>query len=240
VGQQPHYRNHYQRCGPVCKIIIRKNKATTSTLVVCRNQSTDLRKKEDASRRIEDAAPHTTNHHNQTNTNNKEKLVEFRRTRAKARYLSKKTKKETWRNYVDTKTKDTPPTAVWNEIGKISGKQTNKTRTAIRKPDSSITTDIVRITNEKGLHFQAVCSSKNYDPEFLAVRELEEQQKIDFNQDDSEPYNFMFTLDELKVVLLTCSSISPGPDTVHSPPIAKNVLLQMYNRVWSSNDLPTN
>ena len=54
-----------------------------------------------------------------------ENVIELKKCTAEAKYTIKKSKKESWKNYVQTLTADIPITKVWNKIRKIKNKFTS-------------------------------------------------------------------------------------------------------------------
>jgi hypothetical protein len=111
------------------------------------------------------------NRRNNHNTENSQALIDFRRIRARVRYLIKQVKREKWTQYVDTITVETPPTNVWSKIKKISGKSTYKPITAIMNPRTQIpTNDLREIADLLEKHFEEVCTNSNYDLTFLGCK----------------------------------------------------------------------
>jgi ribonuclease HI len=176
-------------------------------------------------------------------TRKEEDLAEFRKLRAKVKYLIKKAKREKWREYVDTITVQTNPTNMWNKIGKISGKR-RSTGISAMSNGTNITCDPYEIANILAEHFEIVSSTQNYTTEFLKIKEREEQTPIDILDEDNEPYNLPFTSDELEDALHSCKGSSPGTDEIHYQMLinlttmAKKNLLEIYNSIWISGVFP--
>ena len=70
-------------------------------------------------------------------------------------------------------------------------------------------------------------------------------QKLKFQSDNSENYNQIFSLDELKSSLNRCHDTACGPDDIHYrllkhlPDSSLETLLIMLNNIWESGDLPS-
>jgi ribonuclease HI len=176
-------------------------------------------------------------------TKNDVDLAEFRKLRAKVKYLIKKAKREKWREYVDTITAQTHPSNIWNKIGKISGKR--KSNGILAMTDGTkVTSNSYEIANILAEHFERVSSSENYAPEFLQIKEEEENFPINIIDDDNEPYNLPFSFNEFQEALETCKGSSPGNDEIHYQMIinmsttAKKQLLELYNSIWISGTFP--
>ncbi|KAG5885456.1 hypothetical protein JTB14_037037 [Gonioctena quinquepunctata] len=72
-----------------------------------------------------------------------ENLLEFRKLRARTRYLMKKSKKNTWINYISTINESTPTETIWNKIRKL------KVSNSPRNINTLVHNDILIASNEK-------------------------------------------------------------------------------------------
>jgi kelch-like protein 2/3 len=52
-------------------------------------------------------------------------------------------------------------------------------------------------------------------PSFLTIKERQERKLLDFSTDDSEQYNSLLTMRELKPALSSSHDTAVGPDKIH-------------------------
>ena len=70
-----------------------------------------------------------------------ENLNQYRSVRASARRIIKKSKKESWREYVSQLNSNTPVRKAWNMVHKISGKQSSSSVSFLTNNDGSKCTE---------------------------------------------------------------------------------------------------
>ena len=93
--------------------------------------------------------------------------------------------------------------------------------------------------------FAKKSSSENYSEQFQRNKAKEEKKKLSFKSNNTEHYNKLFTLKELKTALEKAHDSCPGSDKVHYqflkhlPFTSISILLDIFNDVWQSGDFPS-
>jgi hypothetical protein len=133
---------------------------------------------------------------------------------------------------------------VWNMVQKIKGKN-NKTNVHHLKDGHDTLTSEQDISNKLGEIFSQNSSTQNYDPEFQKFKKEKEKTKLNFKSKNLEEYNRPFSLDELRKSLDKAYDTACGPDYIHYqllkhlPESALQVLLDLMNDIWETDDLPS-
>ena len=171
-----------------------------------------------------------------TNFNN------YHKARAKARRIVKESKRNSWKRYVSKLNSKTPAKKAWDMVRKICGKQLNSTITHLNKPDNSKCTERDNIANLLADEFQKNSSSNHYSPKVF--KNTAEKQKLHFRSNNGEEYNITFNITELNDALDKCHDTATGPDEIHYqflkhlPKQSLLVILDIFNSIWESGDLP--
>ena len=137
-------------------------------------------------------------------------LKNYLNARAKARRIIKTSKRESWKQYISKLNSSTPVKKAWDMVRKISGKQLISTIQHMTKSDGSKCTEAADIANLLANEFESNSSSNHYSQTFRAFQYTAEKQKVNFTSDNSEDYNSLFNIKELRIVLFTC--IETGTD----------------------------
>ena len=101
-----------------------------------------------------------------------------------------------------------------------------------------------RITNVLADHFANSSSSSIYTKEFKTFKNSQERHNINFKSNNDEDYNAQFTLSELDEALSNSHNTAAGPDDIpyelpkHLPTTSKQVLLDIFNKIWVSGEVP--
>jgi hypothetical protein len=163
--------------------------------------------------------------------------------RAQSKYIYKKSKRQSWRNLCSTLTSKTSQKKVWKIIKKIKGKNACPSIKHLKLSDALIT-DKKAVADLLASTVEANSSSSNKSPLFIKKKTLLEKKPCQFTSNNNEEYNLIFSLHELKSVLVTCTDSSPGPDEIHYqlikhlPENSLEILLKVYNRIWTTGDFP--
>ena len=129
-------------------------------------------------------------------------------------------------------------------IRKISGKQSNTTIHHLENTDGTKITERVDIANRLAQEISKNSSSNNYRAEFQKYQEKAEKEHLDFDTDNSENYNVRFTIRELCDALKKSHDTATGPDEIHYqllkhlPRDSLMVLLDIFNDIWASGEIP--
>ena len=128
-------------------------------------------------------------------------------------------------------------------IQKITGQNNNT-------PTKHLTHNNLKITDEKDIAnhlaetFSQNSSTKYQSKSFQIIKTKAEKVKIKFQSKNTETYNQPFSIAELKESLNKAHNTAVGPDKIHYqflkelPEPSKNFLLQIFNDLWNSSDIP--
>lgn len=170
-------------------------------------------------------------------------LLNYNRAKAKARQSVLESKKKSWRDFVSTITDETPLSVVFKKISKISGIYKSNNVASIIVNDRIIT-DTQIILRELGTTLSEISSSENYAINFMQYKQQSENIVLNLMSNNTEPYNSLFSIEELNSSLKKCKGSSPGPDNVHYDMIkhlhAKSVtsFLNIINTIWVDHVFP--
>ena len=129
-------------------------------------------------------------------------------------------------------------------IRKIRGKQSNTTIHHLENNDETKITERVDIANRLAQEISKNSCSNNYRTEFQKYKVKAEKEHLDFDTDNSENYNVLFTIRELCDVLKKSHDTATGPDEIHYqllkhlPRDSLTVLLDIFNDIWASGEIP--
>lgn len=175
--------------------------------------------------------------------NTQNNRIEFQRLRARARLIIKKSKRDSWTNYVSTINSETPLTQIWDKVRRIKGIDKQKTITSL-KTENNIVSNSKDIVETLSTYFQEVSSDNNYSEEFLRIKNQMENRNVDNPENPEDPINSPITNNELEDALSTCKKTAPGPDRIpytflqHLPETAKSYLLNLFNQIWTNHQFP--
>ena len=171
-----------------------------------------------------------------------ENLINFKRLKAKSKFIIKQAKITSWKSYVSTINNNTSTKTVWKKIQKIKGREPNP-RCHLKKNDELIT-DNKEHANYLAETFSKNSSSNNYSNNFRKIKTTKEKNKINFSSENLENYNNPFILSELTESLKKSNQSAPGPDGIyyqfltHLPEPCLKILLQIFNSIWITGDIP--
>ena len=170
-------------------------------------------------------------------------LSQFRISRAKARLTIKNSKRKSWRQYVSKLNSRTSSKKVWDMIRKINSKCSSPiNHLNVNNKELDTPRDIA---DALASTFAKKSSSENYSEQFQRNKAKEEKKKLSFKSNNTEHYNKLFTLKELKTALEKAHDSCPGSDKVHYqflkhlPFTSISILLDIFNDVWQSGDFPS-
>lgn len=171
-------------------------------------------------------------------------LITFKKMKARARYIRRQAKRDSWKGYASSINSRVSPKEVWDRLNKINGcyraySVPLLTRNGIC-PDS-----IEEQANLLGEHFESVSSSQHYTPAFTRHKLQAEKKSVSMSGGYQEPYNTPFTMHELEAVLHCAKQTAPGADGIHYTmlchlhPSTLDLILYLFNRVWSEGQFPS-
>ncbi|XP_072375795.1 uncharacterized protein [Diabrotica undecimpunctata] len=132
--------------------------------------------------------------------NTLENKLEFKRLKARARFIIKRSKRESWKKFVSELNSSTPINKVWQMVRKISGKNTPNHINFLEEKQK-IYTSPLDIANILANSFERFSSDNVLPPDFLTKKEKEESKGNDIPPDDLSPLNYPITMDELEYSL---------------------------------------
>ena len=154
-----------------------------------------------------------------TSTNPKkskpENLNNVKNFRAKARRTIKAFIRKSWKSYVSNLNHKTPIKKVWDMIRKISGKSKSTRFTHLNTKRRTKATSKEEIGNTFGETFLDNSSSRNYSEKFQNIKKQEEKIKFNFNSSNTEEYNSLFNITEVKDAIAVSKDTATGPDDMH-------------------------
>ena len=169
-------------------------------------------------------------------------LVEFRKARARFRFIIKKARKESWKIFISSINSKTPLSVVWKKVRKIAGKFT-PCQPPVIKINGMNVSDPKLVANEFAKHFANI-SRKGGDRPFAQYRNRMEQVEVDFSSSGNESYNMPFSITELKSALIKSNESAPGPDDItysmikHVPENTLSFILSLINRIFREHNFP--
>lgn len=170
-------------------------------------------------------------------------LANYRVFRANARRTIRQSKRDSWRSYVSKLNTRTPMKKIWDMVRKITGKYGSVPIHHL-KQDNNVIDNIQDIANTIGSTLSYNSSSDHYTKPFQRYKSEKERHPVKFNSDNSETYNKLFTMQELKSALQKSHDTAVGPDEVHYqmlkhlPAAATDTLLHIFNDIWQSGNFP--
>ena len=87
-------------------------------------------------------------------------------------------------------------------------------------------------------------SSRNYSEKFQNIKKQEEKIKLNFTSSNTEEYNSLFNITELKDAIAVSNDTATGPDDIHYqmlkhlPETALTTLLHIFNGIWITGVFP--
>src|SRR5258706_385761 len=112
------------------------------------------------------------------------------------------------------------------------------------KQDNILVDNPQEIANTLGSTLSYNSSSDHYTKKFQKFKDKQEKKPVKFNSDNTEIYNELFTLQELRAAICKSHDTAVGPDEVHYqmlkhlPEVALDTLLRIFNNVWQTGNFP--
>lgn len=169
--------------------------------------------------------------------------IEYKRFKAKARFLVKNSKKDSWRRFISAFNRDSSTTEIWKNIRKLKGQHTGHQIPALLS-NNNIVTETHQISEIFSKTFSNYSNNSELTVEELEIKTTQENNLPLFADNHNESYNTLFTMDELRLATNGIRTNSPGPDMIH-PIIIKNLnktnctkLLNILNLIWTQETIP--
>ena len=132
---------------------------------------------------------------------------------------------------------------IWDMVRKITGKYSSAPIHHL-KQDNKVIDNLQDIANTIGSTLSYNSFSQHYTKPFQKHKSHIETRPVKFSSDNTESYNKLFTVHELKSALQKSHDTAVGPDEVHYqmlkhlPEAAMDTLLHIFNDIWQSGDFP--
>ena len=171
-------------------------------------------------------------------------LYSYRKAQANARRIIKKSKRDSWRQYVSKLNVRSSVNKVWDMVHKISGKYKGHQVHHLQQRNGEIATDKESIAEALAEEFDFNSSTSHYSTKFQHYKRSTERRTLCFNSNNTELYNLPFTILELTISLQSSHDTAVGPDSIHYqllrhlPFNAKIVLLDIFNHIFLGEVFP--
>ena len=135
-----------------------------------------------------------------------------------------------------------PKQTVWKMIQKISGKNQSTPLKHLIKNNTQVT-NIKDISPTHRLRPQQIPLPQT-PTQFHKYKDKKQKQKLNFKSGNTESYNGIFSLSELKEAIQKSHNTAIGPDEIHYeflrqlPPKSLEYLLAALNDIWKNSILP--
>lgn len=173
-----------------------------------------------------------------------DKFIEYKKWRAKVRFLIKEKKRESWIKFVETINQPLNSSLMYKQIKKIHGKNIHKPISSIINTSGQEVLSPIDIANTLATHY-ASNSSCNNSPEFLLHKSQAEKVPYFFrDEENNQNYNLPFTLDEFNASLISIKSTAVGTDSVsyqmikNLPFEAQTYIINLFNHIWINHKYP--
>ncbi|KAG1705494.1 RNA-directed DNA polymerase from mobile element jockey [Nymphon striatum] len=170
-------------------------------------------------------------------------LSSYRQAAAAARRTIRQAKRESWRQYVSKLNSQSTIKSAWDRLRKIRGKGTSDGYKHLNVGGTAITSQL-GIANALGQSFRRNSSSDNCTGSFRSYKNRAESHQLDFKTTNTEVYNQVFSLEELRRSLRASKDTSPGPDSIHYqmlkhlPDCSLALILNIFNTIWITGAIP--
>ncbi|KAG1713967.1 RNA-directed DNA polymerase from mobile element jockey [Nymphon striatum] len=171
-------------------------------------------------------------------------LSSYRQAAAAARRTIRQAKRESWRQYVSKLNSQSSIKSAWDRLRKIRGKGTSDAYKHLNVGGTAITSQL-GIANALGQSFCRNSSSDNCTGSFRSYKNRAESHQLDFKTTNTEVYNQVFSLEELRRSLRASKDTSPGPDSIHYqmlkhlPDCSLALMLNIFNTIWITGAIPS-
>ncbi|KAG1672408.1 RNA-directed DNA polymerase from mobile element jockey [Nymphon striatum] len=171
-------------------------------------------------------------------------LSSYRQAAAAARRTIRQAKRESWRQYVSKLNSQSSIKSAWDRLRKIRGKGTSDGYKHLNVGGTAITSQL-GIANALGQSFCRNSSSDNCTGSFRSYKNRAEKHQLDFKTTNTEVYNQVFSLEELRRSLRASKDTAPGPDSIHYqmlkhlPDCSLALILNIFNTIWITGAIPS-
>ncbi|GBM84021.1 putative RNA-directed DNA polymerase from transposon X-element, partial [Araneus ventricosus] len=173
-----------------------------------------------------------------------ENHVAFKRAKALARRIRRRSQRESWINFVSSITSSTSSKQLWKKVKAANGIY-HEFSIPVLNAGNVTHSDPLDIANTLGHAFAQVSATDSYSPDFVAIKNRSERTPLRFTARNTLPYNSEFRMFELETALSRAHDTSPGPDGItynmlrHLNTTSLSHLLILFNRIWTEQKYPS-
>ncbi|GBN09355.1 hypothetical protein AVEN_156314-1 [Araneus ventricosus] len=173
-----------------------------------------------------------------------ENHVAFKRAKARARRICRRSQSESWINFVSSITSSTSSKQLWKKVRAANGIYPEFSIPILNTGNVTHSAPL-DIANTLGHAFARVSATDSYSPDFVAIKNHAERTPLRFTARSTLPYNSEFRMFELKTALSQAHDTSPGPDGItynmlrHLNTTSLSHLLFLLNRIWTEQKYPS-
>ncbi|GFV88922.1 putative RNA-directed DNA polymerase from transposon X-element [Trichonephila clavipes] len=126
-----------------------------------------------------------------------ENLLAFKKAKANARRVRRRSQRQSWIRYVSSLTSSTSSKQLWKKVKAANGIY-REFSFPVLQTSNSVFSSPEEIANILGETFQSASSAASYNSRFLEIKRRAERTPINFSTRSFFPYNCNFTMTELK------------------------------------------
>ncbi len=170
---------------------------------------------------------------------------EARRTRHLAKEIIQKAKLESWQSFASEFNRFTPLSKIWSMLKSFSLKNPPLYKIPHLNVNDIAYSMPVDVAIEFAKHFASISSANQYSSQ-TRIELNSALLSLNFESDNSEPYNAHLTEKELTIALGKCGKTAVGPDQLdysflkNLTEIGLSNLLAALNTMWSEGSYPQN
>ena len=172
--------------------------------------------------------------------------IEYKRAKAKCRYIFQTAKKNSWKQYISSINSRISLHEIWKKVQKISGRFKSTPTPALRNTAGEIITNKQQVAQTLAESFAAVSHRDKYPNKFRKYASLTEKIPLKFNTRSANEisYNEKFTQREFNSAMMATTESSPGQDKItysmikNCHPTLQNVILNSYNKIYTEQVFP--
>ncbi|XP_055939440.1 uncharacterized protein LOC129969057 [Argiope bruennichi] len=157
-----------------------------------------------------------------------ENLIAFKRARANARRIRRRSQRESWCRFISSITSFTSSKLLWKKVKAANGVYKDFSFPVLNTGNGVMSSPL-DVANTLGEAFAKVSAADNYMPAFIMAKNRAERKSLRFTTRNSYSYNSEFRMNELLTALSKARDTSPGPDGITQilnvlPPSVKGTL----------------
>ncbi|GBO00212.1 hypothetical protein AVEN_239574-1 [Araneus ventricosus] len=173
-----------------------------------------------------------------------ENHVAFKRAKALARCIRRRSQRESWINFISSIPSSTSSKQLWIKVKTANGIYREFSFPVLNRGNVTHSAPL-DIANTLGHAFEKVSATDSYSPDFVANKNRAERTPLRFTARSTLPYNSEFRMFELETALSRAHDTSPGSDRIaynmlrHLNTTSLSHLLFLFNRIWTEKKYPS-